>query len=201
MRSGTPSSGWGGWLLGEARLVQALFMGGPCLGLDALVGAWQGRHVFGRVEGKAVGSLALIEAVVEILQLRCHEAPVIQRPLQGAGDVAGHDGMFQVAGDDDQLAVTGFILAGGEFHGIDGVRGPMGVAGRGNCPVLWRRIGGGAAPVGCCILLHGCLKLPDSMRLMGRKRYPCRVQRVPCTLVRDVAHPVFSLTLHIGAGV
>ena len=52
-------------------------------------------------------------------ETRRHVLPVVQRRLQGAGDVADLGAAGQIPGDDDQPAVPGAILEGCKFHGFE----------------------------------------------------------------------------------
>jgi len=69
------------------------------------------------VEREGVAGLAVVERVVEVLQLRADEVPVIERLLQSSGDAGGVVRGAEVTRDDHQLAVAGTVLEGGEFHG------------------------------------------------------------------------------------
>jgi len=81
-----------------------------------LVRARQRRHAVCGVERKRVARTARVELIVQILQLRCMEGPVVQRALQRTGDVRGEVSGLQVARDHGQLTVARAILEGGEFH-------------------------------------------------------------------------------------
>lgn len=58
-----------------------------------------------------------VERGVQVLQLRRHETPVVEHLLQAVGDAGGVVGEREVARHDDELAVAGAVLEGGEFHG------------------------------------------------------------------------------------
>ncbi len=66
-----------------------------------------------------------IELLVEVLQLRGEEAPVVEHLLQAARDAGRIMRRAQVAGNDDQLAVAGTIFVGGEFHGAQTLLSPQ----------------------------------------------------------------------------
>ena len=80
---------------------------------------WQ-RKGLGKRLVEGVARAAVIERGVQVLQLRAHEAPVVQHLLQAVGDAGGVVGGGQVARDDDQLAVARTVLERGEFHGVRG---------------------------------------------------------------------------------
>ena len=58
-----------------------------------------------------------VERVVEILQLRAHEAPVVEHLLHAAGDAGGVVRAGEIARDDDELPVARTVFESGEFHG------------------------------------------------------------------------------------
>ena len=70
-----------------------------------------------RIEREGVARPAAVERVVQVLQLRAHEAPVVQHLLHAAGDAGGVVGAGEIARDDDELAVARTVFEGGEFHG------------------------------------------------------------------------------------
>ena len=104
------------WHLGIARLAHQFDVVEVGRTVGPLVGPWQRRHALRRVERKRMACAALVERVVQVLQLRAHEAPVVEHLLQPAGDAGGVVGEREVAGHDDQLPVAGAVLQGGEFH-------------------------------------------------------------------------------------
>ena len=69
-----------------------------------------------RVERKRVARAALVERVIQILQLRRVEGPVVEHALQRRRDRVGDGRSVQVAGHDDQLAVARAVLQRGKFH-------------------------------------------------------------------------------------
>ena len=73
------------------------------------------------VKGKGVAGFATVQGIREVLQLRRMKVPVVQHLLQGVGDAGRIMRGSQIAGDDDQLAVTRSVFVGGKFH--KGVRG------------------------------------------------------------------------------
>ena len=62
-----------------------------------------------RIEGEGALLQAVVEALVHRLQLRTLGRPVVQRGLQGGGDLRHLHGAGEVAGDDDQHAVTALV--------------------------------------------------------------------------------------------
>src|SRR5690606_19596666 len=81
-----------------------------------LVGTRQRRHAAVRVELEGMARLALVQRVVEVLQLRRMEGPVIHHPLQRTCDAVGHRRGLQVARHDGELPVAGRVLDGGQLH-------------------------------------------------------------------------------------
>ncbi|MPN53944.1 hypothetical protein SDC9_201613 [bioreactor metagenome] len=63
-----------------------------------------------------------VELVIQVLQLRRQEVPVVQHVLQAVGDAGRIMGRAQVARDDNQLSVTGTVFVGGKFHGGESPR-------------------------------------------------------------------------------
>ena len=80
--------------------------------IEPLVGARQGRHALLGVEVKRVARAVGVERIVQILQLRGVEGPVVQHLLQAMGDARGVVGGTQVARDHDQLAVARSVFIG-----------------------------------------------------------------------------------------
>ncbi|MOA31554.1 hypothetical protein D3C78_1527170 [compost metagenome] len=61
--------------------------------------------------------LARVELLVQVLQLRRHEGPVVQHLLHAAGNAGRIMGQAQIAGDNNELAVARAVFVGSKFHG------------------------------------------------------------------------------------
>ena len=79
-------------------------------GLHMLVGARQRSQAALRIEGEGVAGAALVQAFVQILQLRRQVVPIVEHLLQAVGDVRGVVRQAQVARDHDQLTVARTIV-------------------------------------------------------------------------------------------
>ena len=121
--------------LGIARLAHQLHVVDVGRAVGPLVGARQRGHAHRGIEGKGVARAAGVEIRVQVLQLRAHEAPVVQHLLQPVGDAGGVMGEREVARDDDELAVARAVLQGGEFHDAVRACGLERTAGTGRSPL------------------------------------------------------------------
>ena len=90
-------------IAGHAHQLHVVNVGRP---IRPLVGARQRCHAHLGVKRKGVAGLALIQRVIQILQLWRHEVPVIQHLLQLGGDAGRIMRGGQVTRDDDELAVA-----------------------------------------------------------------------------------------------
>ena len=83
--------------------------------IGPLIGAGQGG--FGQPLVKAfAGDGLMLDIAVERFQLGCAIVPVVERRLQGRGDIARLAAAGEVFGNHDKTAVTGVVLQGSEFH-------------------------------------------------------------------------------------
>ena len=107
--------------VGAARAAHALDMRQIRAAIDEFVGARQGRSEQRRIERQhffAVDRLgaAFIQELVNAIQARCCVAPVLERRLQGARDIADANGFGQIAIDDNQGSITATGLQTCKFH-------------------------------------------------------------------------------------
>ena len=87
-----------------------------------LVGARQGRQTLARIEREGMARLAIVDGLVQVLQLRRNEVPVVQHLLQAVRDAGRIMGVGQVTRYDDKLAVARAVFDGCEFHGSSVLR-------------------------------------------------------------------------------
>ena len=82
---------------GVTRLAHQLHMVDVGRAIGPLVGARQRGHTLRRIERESVAGVAAVQAVVQVLQLRREEAPVVQHLLQARGNAGRIMGRTQVA--------------------------------------------------------------------------------------------------------
>ena len=61
---------------------------------------------------------ALVQGLVQVLQLRGHETPIVKHLLQAVGDARRIMRGAEVTRDHDQLSIASSVFVGGQFHGV-----------------------------------------------------------------------------------
>ena len=101
----------------SARLAQPLDVAQVCRGVCPLVGERERRGELREVDLEPARALRRgVRLLVERLEPRRAEVPVVERRLERRRDVVGNGRRFEVARDDAERAVARIVLEGADLH-------------------------------------------------------------------------------------